>query len=199
MTSGRVSGERAFSPFLAHPFCNMSLFCGFFFDNNSSGKKKEPKPKLFGPDVFRWGGGLPRARVGAKKFGMSLETRETKLFGGISRDFAGISRTCPKCLRKKGLCSIFVPQFRIRDLMLSYPHPWLNNICTTLSFVMQDGLRNPEAFGETRKLPRSHTPDQTFIPPKTISESFCFEGFCVEGTSGSQTLQKRRFCSRNYT
>ena len=30
-------------------------------------------------------------------------------FGGISRDFAGISRKCPKSLRKKGLCSIFVP------------------------------------------------------------------------------------------
>ena len=25
-----------------------------------SGKKKEPKPKLFGSDIFGWGGGLPR-------------------------------------------------------------------------------------------------------------------------------------------
>ena len=32
------------------------------------GKKKEPKPKLFGPDIFQWGRGLPRERVGAKKF-----------------------------------------------------------------------------------------------------------------------------------
>ena len=33
------------------------------------------------PDVFWWGGGLPLEGVGAKKFGMSLEIRETKLFG----------------------------------------------------------------------------------------------------------------------
>ena len=36
--------------------------------------------------------------------------RETKLLGGISRDFAGISREHPKSLRTKGLCSILVPQ-----------------------------------------------------------------------------------------
>ena len=64
-----------------------------------SGKKKEPK--LFGPDVFGWGGGLPREGVGAKKFGMSFKPRETKLFGGISQDFAGISRGRPKSLKKK--------------------------------------------------------------------------------------------------
>ena len=40
----------------------------------NSGKKKEPKAKLFGPDLLWWGGGLPREGVGAKKFGMSLET-----------------------------------------------------------------------------------------------------------------------------
>ena len=34
--------------------------------------------------------------------------RETKLFGRISRDFAGISRGGPKSLRKISLCSIFV-------------------------------------------------------------------------------------------
>ena len=48
--------------------------------------------------------------MGAKKFGMPLETREIKHFlGGISRDFAGISWGCPKSLRKKGLGSILVP------------------------------------------------------------------------------------------
>ena len=74
-----------------------------------SGKKKEPKPKLFRPDIFGWGGGLPREGVGAKKFGTSLEPGKPNFFGGISRDFAGISRRCPKSLRKKSLCSIFVP------------------------------------------------------------------------------------------
>ena len=48
-----------------------------------SGQKKEHKTKNFlGPDIFRWGGGLPREGVGAKKFRMSLETREIKLLGG---------------------------------------------------------------------------------------------------------------------
>ena len=40
-----------------------------------SGKKKEPKPKLFGPGIFGWGGGLPLEGVGAKKFGTSFETQ----------------------------------------------------------------------------------------------------------------------------
>ena len=57
-----------------------------------SGRKKEPKPKLFGPDVFQWGRGLPRERVGAKKFDTSLETREIKLFG---RDIPGFCRDIP--------------------------------------------------------------------------------------------------------
>ena len=38
-------------------------------------KKKEPKPKLFGPDIFGWGGGFPCEGVGAKKFGMSVGTQ----------------------------------------------------------------------------------------------------------------------------
>ena len=57
-----------------------------------SGREKEPKPKLFGPDIFQWGRGLPRERVGAKKFDMSLETREIKLFG---RDIPGFCRDIP--------------------------------------------------------------------------------------------------------
>ena len=48
--------------------------------SHCSGTKKEPKPKLLSPDIFRWGGGLPREGVGPKKFGMALETREIKLF-----------------------------------------------------------------------------------------------------------------------
>ena len=45
-----------------------------------SGKKKEPKPKLFGPDIFGWGGGLPREGVGTKKLDMSFETLGNQLF-----------------------------------------------------------------------------------------------------------------------
>ena len=74
-----------------------------------SGKKKEPKPELFGLDIFRWGGGLPCKRVGAKKFGMSLEAQETKLFWrdipGFCRDIPGV----PEKFEKKGLCLILGP------------------------------------------------------------------------------------------
>ena len=52
------------------------------------------------------------ASVGAKKFGGPLQPRKSNFFGGISRDFAGISRgqnVCPKSSRRKSLCSIFGP------------------------------------------------------------------------------------------
>ena len=62
-----------------------------------SGKKKEPKPKLFGPDIFGWGRGLPCERVGAKKFGMSLETQGIKLFW---RDIPGFCRDIPEAPEK---------------------------------------------------------------------------------------------------
>ena len=52
-----------------------------------SGTKKEPKPKLLSPDIFRLGRGLPREGVGAKKFGTSLETREIKFFCQDIRGF----------------------------------------------------------------------------------------------------------------
>ena len=55
--------------------------------------------------VFHVKGWGPKSSVCPSK------PRETKIFGGISRDFAGISRRCPKSLRKKSLCSIFVPYF----------------------------------------------------------------------------------------
>ena len=73
-----------------------------------SEKKKEPKPKLFGPDIFGWGGGLPREWVGAKKFGMSLETREIKLFW---RDIPGFCRDIP-AVPEKFEKNKFVSNFR---------------------------------------------------------------------------------------
>ena len=50
-------------------------------------QEKEHKPKLLGPDIFRWGGGLLREPVGAKKFSMSFETQGNQTFG---RDIAGV-------------------------------------------------------------------------------------------------------------
>ena len=75
------------------------------------GRKRNPNLNFFGPDIFGWGGVLPREGVGAKKFGMSFETQENHTFWrdvpGLCR--AWISRGCPKSLRKKGLCSFLVP------------------------------------------------------------------------------------------
>ena len=72
--------------------------------------EKEHKPKLLGPDIFRWGKGLAREGVGAKKFDMSLETREIKLFW---RDIPGFCSDIPavpdKFEKKTSLCSIFGP------------------------------------------------------------------------------------------
>ena len=57
------------------------------------------------------GRGLPHEEVGAKKFGMSLETKEINFFGGISRDFAGISRRNPENLRKEIVLNVW-PLFK---------------------------------------------------------------------------------------
>ena len=62
-------------------------------------EEKGTQPKLLGPDILRWGGGLPceGEGVGAEKFGMPLEARETKLFW---RDIPGFSRDIPEAPEK---------------------------------------------------------------------------------------------------
>ena len=59
-----------------------------------SGRKNEHRLKLLGLDILQWAGGLPREGVGAKKFGMSLETQGEQTLGGKSRDFhpAGVRK-----------------------------------------------------------------------------------------------------------
>ena len=81
------------------------------FLKEKSGKKKEHKPKLLGPDVFRWGGGLPREGVGAKKFGVPLETLGNQPFGrDIPRFWLGYPGGARKVETKQVcLCSIFEP------------------------------------------------------------------------------------------
>ena len=58
-------------------------------EENSFREGKGTQTKLFGPDIFGWGGGLPRERVGAKKCGMSLEAKGNQTFG---RDLPGFCR-----------------------------------------------------------------------------------------------------------
>ena len=60
-------------------------------------------------------GGLPREGVGAEKSSACRsKPGKREMFGGTSRDFAGISRRRPKSLRKKSLCSISVPYLWMR-------------------------------------------------------------------------------------
>ena len=54
--------------------------CRILHQISLSSGKKEPKRKLFGLDIFGWGGGLPREGVGAKTFGMSFETQGNQTF-----------------------------------------------------------------------------------------------------------------------
>ena len=68
---------------------------------------KGPKPKLLSPDIFWWGGGLPLEGVGAEKFGMSLETTETKLFCREIPGFCWDIRAVPEKLEKKKVCVQF--------------------------------------------------------------------------------------------
>ena len=81
----------------------------FFFQ----GRKRYPNPNVLvrifsgGVGVFRVNGWGPKSSVPPSKPGKS------NFSGGISRDFAGVSRRCPKSLRKKVcvqfLAPIFVP------------------------------------------------------------------------------------------
>ena len=72
-----------------------------------SGKKKERKPELFGPDIFGLVGGLPRERVGAKKSVCPSKPRETKLSCGISRDFGWDIPGAPEKFKKIKVCVQF--------------------------------------------------------------------------------------------
>ena len=73
-------------------------------------KKSTNKPKLLSPNIFRWGRGLPREGVGAKKFGMSLETREINFLGRAIPGFCWDIRAAPeKFEKKKSLCSTHGP------------------------------------------------------------------------------------------
>ena len=97
---------------------------------HDTGRKKEPKSKLFGLDIFQWGRGLPRERVGAKKFDTSLETREIKLFvrdiPGFCRDIPGVPEKFEKKkfvfnFRSLMICSfVLIP--RIRHVAMSRRH-----------------------------------------------------------------------------
>ena len=45
-----------------------------------SGKRKEPKPKGFGPDIFGWGGGIPCEWGGGQKVGYVPRSQGNQTF-----------------------------------------------------------------------------------------------------------------------
>ena len=119
-----------------------------FADSPPSGTKKEPKPKLLSPDIFWWGGGLPREGVGAKKFGMSLETQGIKLFW---RDIPGFCRDIPEApekFEKKMFGFNFWPLF-------SWKFKHLEEIfaghCFTLGLALHCVLHIPACFARTKE------------------------------------------------
>ena len=66
---------------------------------NIQARKRNPNPNFFGPDILRWGA-QKREGVGAKKFGMSLETKVNKLFRGKrveknTKEMGKASKICP--------------------------------------------------------------------------------------------------------
>ena len=73
------------------------------------GSDDSHEPKLLSPDIFWWGRGLPHEGVGAKKFGMSLETREITLLWWDIPGFCWDIPAVPEKFEKKSLCSIFGP------------------------------------------------------------------------------------------
>ena len=72
-----------------------------------SGKKKEPKPKRFGPDIFGWGGGLPREGVGAKVPYVLRNPGQPNFLAGYLRILPGYPGSARKVWEKK-----FVFNFR---------------------------------------------------------------------------------------
>ena len=98
--------------YLIHKIINavMPVQWGDGWENDTvQGRKRNPNPNFLdwifssGVGVFHVNGWGPKSSICASKLGKS------NFFGGISRDFAGISRRCPKSLRKTSLCSISVP------------------------------------------------------------------------------------------
>ena len=82
---------------------------GLVFLSFESGKKKELEPKLCGPDIFGWAGGLPREGARAEKFGMSFKTQGNQTFWRDIPAFLPGYSGVPEKFERKSLCSILVP------------------------------------------------------------------------------------------
>ena len=72
--------------------------------------EKRAQTQTFESGYFPVGRGLPCEGMRAKKFGMSLETREIKLYWQDISGFCWDVPAAPKSLRNKSLCLSFGPQ-----------------------------------------------------------------------------------------
>ena len=109
---------------------SVAVFRGPWNNSLYSGTKKEHKPKLLSPDIFRWGRGLPREGVGAKSSVCPSKPGKSNFLGGISRDFAGISQGRPKSLRKEKFVFNSRPLFT--ETGLEFPSEFLSYLSRTV-------------------------------------------------------------------
>ena len=91
--------------------------------------------------------------------------RESNFFGGISRDFAGISRKRPKSLRKKCLGSILVPYVYLASVCVSPVY----EVGVLLTTQRNTGRTISDPKVTQRRLAGSH-PRVTLIELKTDSK-----------------------------
>ena len=73
----------------------------------------EHKDKLFGPDIFRIGEGLPREWVGSKSPVCPSKPRKNKLFGGISREFCRDVPGVPEEFENQEVCVRFLAPIKL--------------------------------------------------------------------------------------
>ena len=64
-------------------------------------EKRNPNPKLLSPDIFWWGGGLPREGVGAKSSVCPSKLGKPNFFGGVSWDLLGYPGAPEKFEKKR--------------------------------------------------------------------------------------------------
>ena len=96
----------------------------------NQGRKTNPNPN-FCVRIFSVGVGVFHVKGwGLKGSVCPSKPGKPNFFGGISRDFAGISWRCPKSLRKQSLCSIFVPYSNAR-LQSQCSCTFINQDCRT--------------------------------------------------------------------
>ena len=165
--------------------------------HSNQGRKRHPKPKLFGLDIFGWGGGLPREGVGS---GMSFEAQANQTFwrdilgfwpgclGGARKvwvgklwswQIAGFREIAPKWLGE-GAKGLWVHSGQIPFALVKC---WVAPVQNKVSVVQEPFLR--------LLLP---CPKRPFAPSPNHFGRFTWIGPFARSTV-SQSLSKKSLCS----